>query len=391
MKKRFLIAIIIIVAGGGFYYFNNITGGAGAEKKAKTPEVVGIAQAKTQDITLYLNGLGSVTPYNIANLHSRVDGQIMRVLFKEGQNVGEGELLLELDDRSFQANLLQAEGEMLRNSALLADARLNLARYKTLLAQDSISKQQVDTQASLVKQYEGAVKNDEGQVAAAKLQISYSKITAPFSGRIGLRQFDVGNIIKAGDSNPIAVITQLQPISVIFTVAEDNISKFAGKLNSEAKLPVEAWDRDNKNLLASGFLAAIDNQVDSSTGTIKLKAEFANQNNALFPGQFVNIKLAIDSKKDAVVIPAAGVQNGGKGSFAYVVGNDKVIELRNIKTGVRNGDNISVEEGLKVGENVVIDGIDRLKNGSKVEISAPPTADESDSKANAKHGKNRDN
>jgi multidrug efflux system membrane fusion protein len=309
-------------------------------------------------------------------------------LFKEGQAVKEGELLAEVDPRPYQAQLAQSEGQMARDQALLANARIDLERYRTLYAQDSIAKQQVDTQEALVRQYEGTVKFDQGQIDNARLQVTYSRIIAPISGRLGLRLVDAGNIVRSGDANGLVVITQLQPVSVIFTIPQDSLSGLVQRVRSGERLPVEAYDREQKKKLASGTLASVDNQIDPSTGTIKLKAQFPNEDASLFPNQFVNVRMLLDTRRGATLVPNAAVVRGGQGTFVYVIKEDRTVELRKLSVGIAEGDNVSIDSGLAPGELVVVEGSDRLRDGAKVEI--PDRAAPGDGKAPAKgEGKRR--
>jgi multidrug efflux system membrane fusion protein len=297
----------------------------------------------------------------------------MTIRFTEGQLVTQGMVLAEIDPRAFQVQLAQAEGQLARDSALLDNARIDAQRYRTLFKQDSIARQQVDTQEALVRQYEGVVKSDRSQVDNARLQLDYARITAPVSGRIGLRQIDAGNMVRAGDVNGLAVINQVQPIFVVFTLPEDELPRVQARLKTAGPPQVEVYDRAQKAKLATGALATIDNQIDATTGTFKLKAVFANQDDALFPNQFVNARLLLEIVPDAVIVPASAVQRAGQDSLVYVVGTDNKVGLRKVVTGPADGSRQSIASGLAAGEFVVVDGGDRLRDGSLVTPSEPIT------------------
>ncbi len=322
-----LLVLVVLLFGalGAWYWWPKsadpatTTTGKGRGDPSAKPLPVVAAPAKTGSIDVYLNALGTVTPRNIVTVHTRVDGELMSVAFKEGQIVKAGDLLAAIDPRPFQVMLTQAQGQMAKDQALLKNAQLDLERYRTLLAQDSIASQQVDTQEALVRQYEGTVLADQGAIDNAKLQLTYARVTAPIGGRVGLRQVDPGNVVHAADTTGLVVITQLQPSTVIFPIPEDNVPQVMKRMQSGEAIVVDAWDRDQKVKLATGKLLTVDNQIDPTTGTVKLKAEFPNDNLALFPNQFVNIRMLVQTLPDATLIPSAAIQRGAPGTFVYVV------------------------------------------------------------------------
>ncbi len=340
---------------------------AGAQGKGM-PVAVAATAARLGDMPVYLDGLGSATPYYTVTVHTRVDGQLMNVYFREGQFVQAGDLLVEIDPRPFQVQLEQAEGQLARDQALLADARLDLERYRTLAPEDAIPKQQLDAQVATVGQYEGAIKTDQASIDNAKLQLVYCKITAPISGRIGLRLVDPGNIVHASDTNGLLVITQMQPITVVFTLPEDNLPPVLKKLRAGAAMSVDAYNRDRSQKLASGRLLTADNEIDPNTGTLKLKAVFENHANTLFPSQFVNVRLLLEVEHKQVIVPSVAIQRGSQGTFVFVVKPDHVVELRPVKTGITEGSDTSIDKGVQAGELVVTDGADKLQPGSRVTV-----------------------
>jgi multidrug efflux system membrane fusion protein len=361
--------VAAILASGAYLFQSNKAPAANPGTKSQRPGVpVTVATARKTDVGVYIWGLGSVTALNTVNVKSRVDGQLMEILFLEGQNVTRGDLLATIDPRPFQIQLIQAEGQMARDQELLKNARLDNQRYKLLWEQDSIPKQQLDTQEALVRQYEAAVKIDQGQIDGANLQLIYSRITAPVSGRVGLRQVDPGNIIHATDAGALVVITQLQPISVVFPIAEDYLPQVLGRLKSGARLQVEAYDREQKQILARGTLLTVDNQIDPTTGTVKLKAVFPNQNHELFPNQFVNASLLVEVKRDAVVVPTAAIQRGPQGTFVYLVKPEQTVSVQPVVVGVAQGEDTAIEAGLASGDPVVVAGAEGLRDGSSVVV-----------------------
>jgi membrane fusion protein, multidrug efflux system len=335
------------------------------------PAPVTAVAAQKSDINVFLTGLGTVTPLRTVTVKSRVDGELVRVLYKEGQIVTKGALLAEIDPRPYQAQLTQAEGQMIRDQALLQNARLDQERYRVLSTQDSIAKQQYDTQKSLVRQLQGTVKFDQGQIDNAKLQLVYARITAPVSGRIGLRVVDPGNIIHATDATGLCIITQLEPITVVFTIPEDSLLPVLDKLRAGAHLAVEAYNREQSRKLASGSLLTMDNQIDPNSGTVRLKALFTNKDHMLFPNQFVNAHLLLEIRRGVVVVPTAAVQRSSQGTFVFLVKADHTVTMRPVKLGPSEADRVEVDEGLAPGDVVVVEGAERLREGSKVEIKEP--------------------
>lgn len=331
---------------------------------------VAVATVQKQDVPVFLSGLGSVTAFNTANIKSRVDGQIMKVNFVEGQFVHEGDLLIEIDARPYQVQLEQMQAQLFKDQASLRDAKLNYDRYVALIPSGSIAQQQVDTQKATVDQLEGQVRTDQAQIDNAKLQIVYCHITAPFTGRVGLRQVDPGNIVHAADTNPMLILTQLQPIAVIFTLPEDVLTNVAQHMR-RGTLETDAYSRDDQTKLASGKLLTIDNQIDPTTGTAKLKAVFDNKDDQLWPNQFVNVNLLLETRKNSTVVPTAAILRGPQGTFVYAMNTDKTVEDKPVTVALTEGNTTVITTGLNPGDVVVTDGQDKLQRGSRVEPRAP--------------------
>ena len=367
--------IIAILAGGGYYYYRSQYMGeskaapaprAGGRAGAGGPVSVAVAPALKQDVPYYLSGLGSVTPFNTVTVKSRVDGQLQKVYFKEGQFVHEGDLLAEIDPRPYQVALEQMEGQLARDQAQINNARTDFARYDQLHKEGVIAQQQVDTQKAAVGQLDGAIRADQAQIDNQKLQLVYCKITAPLSGRVGLRIVDQGNMIHASDPGGLVVITQVQPIATLFTLPEDSLQEVIQHMKGNEQLMVEAYSRDDQNKLASGKLVTIDNQIDPTTGTVRFKAVFDNHDLSLWPNQFVNIRLMLTVRKDAIVVPLAAIQRGTQGTYVYTV-KDGSATMQPVKVDMTQGNISLIANGLAAGDQVVVDGQDRLQSGSKVE------------------------
>jgi multidrug efflux system membrane fusion protein len=346
----------------------------GASPEAKTaadpasrPVLVSTAAAHQGDIGIYLNALGTVTPVYTVTVTSRVQGEIIQVSYHEGQMVQKGDPLIEIDPRPYQASLTQVEGQLAHDTAVLNEAKIDLDRYQQAFNRNAIAKQQLDDQQQVVLQDEGTVKNDEGQLANAKVNLVYTHITAPIAGRVGLRLIDPGNIVQANSNTALVVITQLQPITVIFSIAEDHLSQIQQELRKGKKLPVDAFDRAGTTKLASGTLLTLDNVIDTTTGTLKLKAIFENADNALFANQFVNVRLLVDTQRNMTLIPAPAIQRSAQGAFVYVIKTDQTASMRTITPGTTDG-SVTAVEGVEPQEVVAINGFDKLQDGAKVTI-----------------------
>ncbi|MFL6313531.1 MAG: MdtA/MuxA family multidrug efflux RND transporter periplasmic adaptor subunit [Terriglobales bacterium] len=340
-------------------------GGRGGGAAMTIP--VAVAKAEIRDLPILLNGLGSVEAFNTVAVKSRIDGQLVKVNIKEGQEVKQGELLAEIDPRPYEVQLSQTQATLFKDQAALRDARLNLERFQQLYKDGVIPKQQFDTQGSLEAQLDGAVRADQAQVDTVKLNLSYTRITAPVSGRIGLRQIDVGNMVHASDPNGLLVITQLQPIAVIFSLPQDNLQAVSQHMN-KGRLAVDAYSRDDQTKIATGYLTTIDNQIDVTTGTGKLKAVFENRDRSLWPNQFVNIHLLLEVKKNNTVVPSAAIQRGPQGTYVFVVKPDNTAEMRNVALSISEGNLTAISQGIKPGEVIVTDGQDKLQPGTKVAV-----------------------
>ena len=338
---------------------------ADAQRSGRAVPVVAVP-ATVADLPVYLTGLGTVSATNTVTVRSRVDGQLLRVDFQEGQLVHRGDLLAQIDPRPFEVQLTQAEGQRGKNEAAIANARLDLQRFRTLFEQSIVPQQQLDTQAATVRQLEATLKSDQGLIDSARLNLAYTRITAPLTGSVGLRLVDPGNIVHANDANGLVVITQLAPIAVVFTIPADHLPPVQQQLKKGLKLPVEAWDRDLKNRIASGTLLAVDNQIDPATGTVRIKAIFDNESGELYSNQFVNARLLVDTLHDAIVIPTAAIQRSPQSTFVWAVKPDSTVEMRNVAVQLTSGDVTAVRTGVAAGDRVVVDGVDRLAPGSKV-------------------------
>ncbi|WP_439924544.1 efflux RND transporter periplasmic adaptor subunit [Nitrobacter sp. JJSN] len=345
------------------------------------PETVGKG-----DIGINLNSLGTVTSLATVTIRTQISGYLMKIEFKEGQDVRKGDLLAEIDPRPYEATLAQANGNLTRDEALLKGAQVDLTRYRGLAAQNAVPHQTLDTQVALVGQYQGTVEADRAVVKAAQVNLQYCHIVSPLDGRVGLRQVDQGNYVTPGDTNGLVVITQLQPISILFTLPEDNLQAISKRIQAGATLPATAYDRSGANRIADGILQTFDSQIDPTTGTIKLRAQFPNDTRALYPNQFVNVRLLVDTHNEVTVMPTAGIQRGVPGTFVYLVNPDSTVSVRRVVLGVTDGERVEVLSGLVPGDRIVVDGADKLRDGAKIAVrteagnSSNPAPDKSESK-----------
>jgi multidrug efflux system membrane fusion protein len=377
-RSRILVIVVglacLLVAGTWIAYGRQAktqqqakaTGGGTAGQPTRPLPVV-VASVHTGDLNVYLTALGSVTPLSIVTVKSRVDGQLMKTHFTEGQVVHAGDLLAEIDPRPFQAQLTQAEGQLARDQANLANTRLDLERYQRLAQQEMIARQQLDTQQMMVNQAEASIKMNVGQIDAIKLQLTYCWITAPITGRVGLRLVDPGNVVKASDTGGLVVIAQLEPIALVFSVPEDSLQPVLRRFRTGNKVPVDAYDREGRTKIATGTLVAIDNQIDPTTGTVRLKASFGNTDGVLYPNQFVNARVLIDVLHDTVLAPAEAIQRGPQGAYVYVVKPDKVVQMRRVQLGPSEAGVIAVRAGVADSEALVVDGAEKVQDGARVE------------------------
>ncbi len=385
-RHRWIWLIVLGALGYGVWHYRGVFASSSSSTSTSAPTSgrggsgaaipVAIATAVRGDVPVYLRNIGTVTAFNTVTVHSRVDGQLISVAFQEGQFVHAGDLLAELDPRPFQMQLEQAEGTFAHDTALRNDANANFARYTDLYQQQIIPKQQLDTQKATVDQYDGAIKSDQAQIDTAKLQLIYCRITAPISGRVGLRLVDLGNIIHAADTNGLVVITQVQPIAALVALPQESLPDVFKQVRAGVQLSVEAYDQDGVNKLATGKVLTIDNAIDPTTGTYKLKAEFDNDDNHLFPNQFVNLRILVGNQKGVTIVPSTAIQRGPQGTFVFVVNANGTVSIRPVKQSITEGTQSGLSDGLQPGEVVVVDGQDKLQDGTKVDThtSSPAPA-----------------
>jgi multidrug efflux system membrane fusion protein len=367
-----IVLLLLLLVIGLRYRARSVTPPVGGGRfGAGGPLAVGVAKVTTGDVPITVNALGTVTPLATVTVHPQINGPLIKVAFTEGQIVKAGDLLAQIDPRPFQAALDQAEGQLKRDQALLANAKVDLARYKTLLSQESISDQTYVTQLSTVAQDEATVAFDQAATESARLNLSYCRISSPVSGRVGLRQVDIGNLLQA-NSSTIVIVTQMQPMSVLFTVPEDSVATILDHLHRGEQLTVQAFDRSLTNQIATGTLSNSDNQIDTTTGTLKLRAMFDNSKLELFPNQFVNAHLILETLHDQIVVPGAALLNGSQGSYVYLVNTDNTVSMRPVTAGASAGDVVAIAKGLEAGQTVVVDGADQLRDGAKIVLPQTP-------------------
>ena len=396
-RRRFFLAAVfalLVIAGAVWWTRQGAAPQQGSGRAAPPMSVVAETIGKG-DIAINLNALGTVTSLATVTIRTQISGYLTQVVFKEGDDVKKGDLLAQIDSRPYEATLAQVKGQLARDQALLKGAQVDLARYQGLAAQNAVPHQTLDTQVALVAQDQGTVEADLGMVKSAEVNLQYTRILSPLDGRVGLRQVDQGNYVTPGDTNGLVVITQIQPISVLFTVPEDNLQAISKRLQQGAVLPAAAYDRSGANKLADGTLQTFDSQIDPTTGTIKLRAQFANEARTLYPNQFINVRLLLDTHKDVTAMSTAGIQRGVPGTFVYLVNADNSVSVRPVKLGITDGDRVEVLSGLAPGDHVVIDGADKLRDGAKIIIrsenaaSTPPAA-APDAKSGAKKRRSDD-
>lgn len=371
MKKFWIILLVVVLVGGGWWWKsrNSTDAATGPDSsRQRGPGVIPVRayKIKRADLPLFIDGLGTVTPLNAVTVRSRVDGQLEKLFFTEGQHVEEGKLIAQIDPRAFQVQLDLALAQQAKDQSALKNAQVELERYRA--AGDAIPQQQIDTQIATVEQFQASLKSDQATIDSARLQLDYARITAPISGRIGMKTIDAGNMIHSSDSNGLALIAQTQPITVVFSVTQEQVARVLQQYRKGVKLQVDAYDRDMKTKLATGTLTAIDNQVDPSTGSVKLKATFANEDESLYPNQFVNARLQVETLKDVVLMPSVGLQRGPDSTFVYAIKDDSTVEVRPVTIGESSGDQLVVKSGLQEGERIVVEGVDKLQPGTKVNV-----------------------